>query len=483
MVWPRRIAAGAAALSAALLLLSAAFAVMAPSSASIVNLALGLAVAPVSAVLGVVIAGRPLAPRVGVLLAAVALAVSAIVARETGAQVLAGRPDASASLSWLVAIQAEGAVWILVAIGLLLLHFPDGRLPGQRWRWVPGVAIAAAQVTQGHGAFDSGPFRPPLEHLDRPFGPPPLWLELLGLIGFVTLLTTVIACAISLILRFRRSDRIARAQIKWLAIGGLGIALYPLVCGVEILATGSPGWISAAVGVAGLVGIPVATAIAILRHDLYDVDKALAGTVAWGVLTTILVGIYGLTSLAAGVVFGQGSAAFAAATTALCALALSPLRHRLQGVVDRRLYPRRRAAFAALDALYEQVSSGQAQPEAPLLKDRVFDVDDFLDALRRVASGGSALDPEVVGMLLGPTHRSDPLALLTRREREVLALMAEGRTNAGIAHRLFLTERTIETHVASIMSKLGLTESAHEHRRVLAVLAWLGVPQKNATVD
>jgi DNA-binding NarL/FixJ family response regulator len=118
-----------------------------------------------------------------------------------------------------------------------------------------------------------------------------------------------------------------------------------------------------------------------------------------------------------------------------------------------------------------------------LLKDRVFDVDDFLDALRRVAAGGSALDPEVVATLLGPGRRRDPVALLTPREREVLALMAEGRTNAGIAHRLFLTERTVETHVASIMSKLGLAESAHEHRRVLAVLAWLGVANAPATID
>lgn len=109
-----------------------------------------------------------------------------------------------------------------------------------------------------------------------------------------------------------------------------------------------------------------------------------------------------------------------------------------------------------------------------LLKDRVFDVDDFLDAIRRVAAGGSALDPEVVATLLGP-RLGDPLALLTPREREVLAQMAEGRTNAGIAHRLFLTERTVETHIGSIMSKFDLHESAHEHRRVLAVLTWLGV--------
>jgi DNA-binding NarL/FixJ family response regulator len=107
-----------------------------------------------------------------------------------------------------------------------------------------------------------------------------------------------------------------------------------------------------------------------------------------------------------------------------------------------------------------------------LLKDRVFDVEDFLDALRRVVTGGSALDPEVVAGLITP-RRNDPLAALTSREREVLALMAEGRTNYGIARRLWLTDRTVETHVSSIMAKLGLTDGAEDHRRVLAVLAWL----------
>lgn len=120
----------------------------------------------------------------------------------------------------------------------------------------------------------------------------------------------------------------------------------------------------------------------------------------------------------------------------------------------------------------ELVSGGRV---GYLLKDRVFDVDDFMDALRRVAAGGSALDPEVVATLLGPRRGRDPLTLLSPRERDVLALMAEGRNNAGIARRLFLTDRTVETHIASIMSKLGLVETREEHRRVLAVLAWLGV--------
>ena len=104
-----------------------------------------------------------------------------------------------------------------------------------------------------------------------------------------------------------------------------------------------------------------------------------------------------------------------------------------------------------------------------LLKDRVLDVDDFLDAARRVASGGSALDPQVVATLVVP-HALDEL---TPREREVLGLMAEGRTNAGIAKRLWLTEKTVETHIRTILMKLGLQTSEDDHRRVLAVLTYL----------
>jgi DNA-binding NarL/FixJ family response regulator len=108
-----------------------------------------------------------------------------------------------------------------------------------------------------------------------------------------------------------------------------------------------------------------------------------------------------------------------------------------------------------------------------LLKHRVLDVDDFLDAARRVCDGGSALDPEVVATLLSPQPREETLGELTPREQEVLGLMAEGRTNAGIAKRLWLTERTVETHVRSILGKLGLPTSGDDHRRVLAVLMYL----------
>jgi DNA-binding NarL/FixJ family response regulator len=108
-----------------------------------------------------------------------------------------------------------------------------------------------------------------------------------------------------------------------------------------------------------------------------------------------------------------------------------------------------------------------------LLKDRVADIDRFTDAVRRVAEGGSALDPEVVSLLLGRRRREDPLEQLTPREREVLELMAEGRSNGAIAEQLVVTERAVEKHVTSIFVKLGLTPAAEDHRRVLAVLRYL----------
>jgi DNA-binding NarL/FixJ family response regulator len=108
-----------------------------------------------------------------------------------------------------------------------------------------------------------------------------------------------------------------------------------------------------------------------------------------------------------------------------------------------------------------------------LLKDRVADVAEFVEALRRVAAGGTALDPEVVSQLLSRAHRRDPLERLTPRETEVLGLMAEGRSNTAIAAALVVTEGAVEKHVSSIFSKLDLTPTEHDHRRVLAVLRWL----------
>ncbi len=108
-----------------------------------------------------------------------------------------------------------------------------------------------------------------------------------------------------------------------------------------------------------------------------------------------------------------------------------------------------------------------------LLKSRVMKAADFLDAIERIARGGSVVDPSLVKALVGASRRDDPLAELTPREREVLALMAEGRSNNGIAHRLYITEGAVEKHVRSILMKLRLPTTDDDHRRVLAVVTYL----------
>jgi DNA-binding NarL/FixJ family response regulator len=140
-------------------------------------------------------------------------------------------------------------------------------------------------------------------------------------------------------------------------------------------------------------------------------------------------------------------------------------RHPGTGVLVLSQYIETRYAMELL--------AGSAEGVGYLLKDRVADVERFTEAVRRVAEGGSALDPEVVSQLLGRRRAHDPLAELTDRERQVLGLMAEGRSNHAIADQLVITERAVEKHVTSIFGKLRLAPAAEDHRRVLAVLAFL----------
>jgi DNA-binding NarL/FixJ family response regulator len=130
------------------------------------------------------------------------------------------------------------------------------------------------------------------------------------------------------------------------------------------------------------------------------------------------------------------------------------------------------SAHVELVQAMDLLASGQRS--GYLLKRRVTDVDEFVETLERVIKGGSAVDPALVQELVATRRVQDPLEVLSPREREVLALMAEGRSNAGIATRLWVTESTVEKHVHSILSKLRLPDSAEVHRRVLAVITFLG---------
>jgi len=129
------------------------------------------------------------------------------------------------------------------------------------------------------------------------------------------------------------------------------------------------------------------------------------------------------------------------------------------------------SAHVEVEHAMELLASGRGV--GYLLKSRVTDLEEFIDNLERVAKGGSVVDPALVAELVAARRRDDPLAALSPREREVLALMAEGRSNAGIAHRLWVPQGTVEKHVRSILTKLTLPETTDDHRRVLAVLTFL----------
>jgi signal transduction histidine kinase len=364
MGWSRRLALATSLLTGAGLVFAIVLAVRAPVAGALINLGIGLAAAPASAVLGVIIARRRQRNIVGLLLTLVGLTVALTASRDVGWWYLAERrPEKLPSLDWLAALTDQSATWIFVAVALLLLYFPDGKLPGPRWRWIPPTLIICGAIDHIGTSFEPGPFREPLQDIPRPWAALPIPLRLTVLVAFVGLLVLVLVCAASLVVRFRRSDQARQAQIKWMALAGMAIPLYPLGCLLEIMLWGRPLWMSAAIGIAGLVGIPAATAVAMLRHDLYDIDKALAGTVTYGLVSAVLVGVYAVSSVVGGVLFGRDSAVAAAAATAVCAVALSPLRTRLQHGVDRRLYPMRRAALAAVEALSRDTRIGQARPE------------------------------------------------------------------------------------------------------------------------
>lgn len=129
------------------------------------------------------------------------------------------------------------------------------------------------------------------------------------------------------------------------------------------------------------------------------------------------------------------------------------------------------SAHVEVDHAMDLLASGERS--GYLLKSRIINVDDFTETLRRLVRGGSAVDPGLVAELVAARRADDPLDVLSRREREVLELMAEGRSNSAIGHKLFVTEGTVEKHVRSILMKLRLTESDEVHRRVLAVLTFL----------
>ena len=296
-------------------------------------------------VLGLVVARRRPANAVGPLLVGMGLAPCVIGLLDIVKTVAARRPGVVPGADVLAAL--DYVIWPLwyLPVAMLALYFPDGALLSRRWRVVAVglplviLALALPQATEDNGY--------------------PTAFGVVLLAGFLALL---VAAATALVRRYRRADDVRRAQLTWFVLGGMFMPATLLLCWTSYLLLGRADLVL--IGLAATyLAIPAATTIAMLRHRLYDPGRALSTTVAYTVVTAGLLGIFAGVAALSGVLAGRDSAVVAAVVTALCVVALAPTRDRVQRVVDRRLYPIRRAGLTALDTLLQKVHSGQSEPE------------------------------------------------------------------------------------------------------------------------
>lgn len=301
----------------------------------------------------------------------------------------AGPADPLAALAgWWAAVTILPA--ILIAWPLVAILFPDGRLPGQRWRWPVALVTAGEFAISGVGAIKVGPVTPSLPN--NPFGLLRLSPEVeatLLLTGWLLLLLALGLAFTAIGVRWHRGDRLARAQLKWL-LGALavGSVFFPLGFGSDFS-------VLDVVGVATATLVPIAIGIAILRYRLYDIDRVISRTLTYGVLTVVLVGVYAagfalLQAVLDPFTSGGGPVAVAASTLAAFAL-FQPLRRRIHGAMDRRFNRSRYDGQLTVNGFAAQ------------LRDEV-DLERLRDHLREVV--GSSLAPTSVSVWLRSPERN-----------------------------------------------------------------------------
>ncbi|WP_020391377.1 sensor histidine kinase [Kribbella catacumbae] len=407
---------------------------------------------------------------VGLLFTWVGAVTMFLAARDVYYAVVVADPGKLPLDSRVVAFLDESGWWLAIAVALVLLHFPDGQVPSRRWLPVRILLVVLGFAQQGFGAVATIPFPEPLQDLPRPYGEPPLALRVLSETAFWLMILLILAAGISLFVRFRRSTGRVRAQLKWLSLAGLAAVVYPFVCLTEILVTGETGQVSTAFGIATLIALPASVAIAMLRHDLYDVDRVIADTVTYAIVMVVLLGTYAVTALTLGLFLGKGSATAAAAATAVCALVLAPLRTRLRRAVDRRLYPPRRAALLAIEDLQRRIHTEQAQPEElekslqTALRDPALRVgllvpgaSGFIDAKGRPVATNSGVPVMLGGVQIGLLAGASGPAVLKAVAASAASLVEVSRLRAELAGAL----REVEA------SRTRLVQAGDQERRRL----------------
>jgi hypothetical protein len=355
--WPAGLAWTLAGLAVVLLVpgvrLSLLVAASDPSQAPGTDVAAYAAVALAlvsSATVGAVLASRRPEHPVGWLLLAVGLAIALSGLVESYAKYgLMVRPGSLPGARYLAgfAVLSVTVIWVSCA-GFVLLLTPTGSLPSPRWRWWARVAGAAPVVAVLAGAVQPDPLAP--DWYGNPLAVPALYriLAAPGVVAIVVVLASVLVGAVSLLLRFRRARGVERLQLRWLALAAA-------LAGALLLVTLVAGYLGLDPVVLTSISIcvallPLATGAAILRYRLYDLDRVISRTVAYGLLTVLLAAGYAAVVLGLGRLLGRDSSLVVAAATLAVAAAFQPARRRIQQVVDRRFNRRRHDAGRVIDA-------------------------------------------------------------------------------------------------------------------------------------
>ena len=324
----------------------------------------GVMVALPSLAVGWVVLGKEPRNLVGTTICLQGLLPLLIVSTATYTAVVEADPGALPVFDLAVTLAQGDWMLLYVPSALLLLLFPDGHLPSRRWWPVAAGLLIVPLLFVIVAGMDREPFPAPFGASRHVFGTldPTIQIVIAAplLIGLLSLLAL---SAASIVVRYRRSTDVKRrAQMKWLALGAAAVPGTLLLCWASYLLLDRSDLVLVGLAATAIL-IPAATAVAIVRHDLFDIDRAVSTTVTYGLVTATLLAVFTVTVVLVGALVGGSSAFVAASATALCAAALTPVKTRIQRRVDRHLYPLRPGTLAAIENLRSRTHAGLAQPE------------------------------------------------------------------------------------------------------------------------
>jgi hypothetical protein len=306
-----------------------------------------------AATVGAVVAARRPRNRVGWLLAAIGLSISFAGVHFTYTRYgLVARPGSLPAADWLAGLSNATVFVYLSLTGFVLLLTPTGSLPSPRWRWWARVQVAALLLVVASSVPNPQPLYPEYPEVGNPLGVQAFADEPLVVafpIGALLILAGLVTGAVSLLLRFRRARGVERLQLRWLAVGAALVAVTFLISLTALVVEQGDLVFQGALGVSVAL-LPLATGAAILRYRLYDIDRIVSRTLAYGLLTVLLGVGYAAVVLGLGRLLPEGSSLVVAAATLAVAAAFQPLRRRVQALVDRRFNRRRHDAGQTIAA-------------------------------------------------------------------------------------------------------------------------------------